>query len=126
MPVKRRARPPRDERALTAIGQRLRQLRGENRLTADEVARQQDHTPQWLYEIERGASTLNFIDAVGLARIYGCPLEMFAGPTATFSVFRQPQSLGDWQAMYRDNAARASAHFNLDRLFGDAEKSVSS
>ena len=122
--MKRRARPPKDEKALEMIGASVRQMREDARMTADEVARQRGHTPQWLFEIERGASSLSFIEAIAISKIFGCPVEMLANPTSTYSVFRQPSSLADWQAMYRDQPARASAHFNLDRLFDDTEKVV--
>jgi hypothetical protein len=95
----------------------VRQQREDARLTADEVARQRNHTPQWLFEIERGASSLSFVDAVELAAILGCPVEAFAPSHIQFSTFRQPETLGDWNTMYRDQPARAGAHFNLDRLF---------
>lgn len=50
MPVKRKF-APRDDAAHRGIGARLRQVRKQAGVSAEDIARPLGHTPQWLYEI---------------------------------------------------------------------------
>ena len=117
MPTKSKNTPPIDFAALTAIGSRMRRAREDAGLTTTEVARKRGHSPQWLSDIERGEANITFYEAAYLARIYETPIEMFVGPTVAPSSFRIPQSLTDWQAMYRGQPGRAHAHYDLDEVY---------
>lgn len=117
MAVPRKSLPPIDFAALQAIGARLRRAREDAGFSSTEVAKKRGKTAQWLLEIERGRSNISFYDIVHLARLYGCPVEMFVGEGAVHSAFRVPVTLGDWQALYRSDPNRAAAHYNLDQVF---------
>lgn len=120
MPIRKRNTPTIDFEALAAIGARMRRAREDAGLTTTDVAHRRGRTPQWLSEIERGNANISFYEAANLSRIYGTPIEMFVGPAVAPSTFRLPQSLADWQAMYRQLPGRAYAHYQLDELYNEA------
>lgn len=122
MPTKRKRSPNIDYDALAAIGARMRQAREDAGLTAREVATKRGRSPQWLSDIERGGANTTLYEAAHLARIYGTPIEMFVGPTVAPSTFRIPQTLSDWQAMFRNQPGRAYAHYQLEEIFTEAEQ----
>ena len=120
MSIKRKNSPGIDYDALAAIGARMRRAREDTGLTSTEVAHKRGHSPQWLSDIERGGANVTLYEAAYLARIYGTPIEMFVGPTVAPSTFRLPQTLADWQAMYREQPGRARAHYQLDEIYNEA------
>lgn len=75
--------------------------------------------PSGSTRFEGGRSALLLADAIRIAKICQAPLENLAHPQATPSTFRQPITMEDWRAMYRQDEARANAHFSLDRLFNN-------